>query len=123
MKPKKNNLRSWAKLEWDLIESEPFRQLSGREMWVLIRFHQKIKGMNPLIEVKINNPLTHQEEFWYVRNKKNAWNREGLSYKNNTAEKRFVSSEIFEGWHFRSDVSKLMNYLENSKVFLNFKMI
>ena len=43
MEKKKYKLRSWAKIDGDLIESDGFRELSGKEMWCLIRFHQKLR--------------------------------------------------------------------------------
>ncbi|PWI47294.1 hypothetical protein CEE45_12425 [Candidatus Heimdallarchaeota archaeon B3_Heim] len=73
-----------------------------------LKFSQKIDGKNPLIEVRIKNPLTLEEELWLIRNKNSVWNPEGLPFKNNSAEKRFVSSEFFEKWQFSREKSSII---------------
>ncbi|MHA2167754.1 MAG: hypothetical protein ACXAAT_18060 [Candidatus Hodarchaeales archaeon] len=84
-----------------------------------LKFRQKIKGKNPLIEIKITNPLNNKEEIWFIRNNRNRWNPEGLPFKNDTAEKRFVSSEFFEEWKFRDGsynikIGEIKGYMPHS---------
>ena len=53
MKPRNRKFHNgrFAMLHSELIESKSFQDLSGKEMWVLVRFYQKIKR-NPRIKMR-----------------------------------------------------------------------
>jgi hypothetical protein len=51
-KPKKLNRKAW--IEPEMVESEAFRSLCGKAMWVLLRFYQKREWSH----VKVNGKKT-----------------------------------------------------------------
>ncbi len=74
-----------------------------------LKFRGNIEGKNPLVEVKIENPNTENQEKWFIRNKNSAWNPEGLAFKNNSAEKRFVNSDFFQEVRFQTESNQDKN--------------
>lgn len=117
------NSPAHLRLKQDIVKVQQFHEKTLKKypnlklttlMTEWLKFQDKIKGKNPLIEIKIINPLNEKDEVWYIRNKKNKWNPNGLSHQTGTAEERFVHSALFEEWGFirpyQKKKGKLMPY-------------